>query len=178
MDRRPEHVWRGCTESGGRSGGRRHRRRCEFHRRTDPDPGQRRAVRCRQRSDHEQCYRFRGPGGCAVSGHQAGHLSLPDLHGRGRHDRLRPPDRQPQEPAAGRCRSAGHFPDLSGLPPAGLHRRGVLLRGHHRRGRRPHGHLRHRHAGPGAAGPHRRVGLLLHGPGARHPAAHHEGPDH
>ena len=42
---------------------------CEFHRRTDPDPGQRRAVRCRQRSDHEQCHRFRGPGGCAVSGY-------------------------------------------------------------------------------------------------------------
>ena len=33
-------------------------------------------------------------------------------------------------------------------------------------------------AGPGPAGPHRRVGLFLHGPGARYPAAHHEGADH
>ena len=56
---------------------------------------------------------LRGPDRRAVSGHQAGHLSLPDLHGRGRDDRLRPPDRQPQEPAAGRCRAAGHLPDLS-----------------------------------------------------------------
>ena len=61
-------------------------------------------------------YRYPGSGGHPVSGREAGHLPLPDLHGRGRHDGLRPPDRQPQEPAAGRCRPAGHFHDLRGLP--------------------------------------------------------------
>ncbi len=34
------------------------------------------------------------------------------------------------------------------------------------------------HAGPGPAGPHRRGRVLLHGTGARYPAAHHEGADH
>ena len=45
-----------------------------------------------------------------------------DLHGRRRDDRLRSPDRQPEEPAAGRCRAAGH-----------LHRlhRALLLLGFH-----------------------------------------------
>lgn len=77
-----------------------------------------------------------------------------------------------------RCGPVGHLPDLCGLPSAGLHRRRGLLRGHHRRRGRPHGHLRHRHAGPGPAGPHRCVGVFLHGPGARYPAAHYEGADH
>ena len=53
-----------------------------------------------------------------------------------------------------------------------------ILRGHHRRRGRPHGHLRHRPVGPGPAGPHRRVGVFLHGTGARHPTAHYEGADH
>ena len=61
------------------------------------------------------------------------------------------------------CRLSGLF--------TGLHR-------HHRRCGRPHRHLRHRHAGSGAAGPHCRVGLLLHGAGSRDPAAYHEGADH
>ena len=57
---------------------------------------------------------LRGPAGRAVPGRQAGCVSLLDLCGRGRHDRLWSPDRQPQEPAAGRCRSAGHLRHLCG----------------------------------------------------------------
>ena len=75
-------------------------------------------------------------------------------------------------------RPAGHFPHLRWLPPAGLHRRGGLLRGYHRRRGRPHGYLRHRPVGPGPAGPHRCVRLFLHGAGARHPTTHYEGADH
>ena len=77
-------------------------------------------------------------------GVKLGIYPLPDLHGRGRHDRLRSPDRQPQEPAAGRRRPAGHLRHLtSGATLPGLHRPGGLLHRHHRRRRRPHRHLRH-----------------------------------
>ena len=40
-------------------------------------------------------------------------------------------------------------------------------------GCKPHRHLCHLQAGPGAAGPHRRGGLQLHGSGACDPAPHH-----
>ncbi|CAN4041370.1 Prolyl-tRNA synthetase associated domain-containing protein, partial [Dysosmobacter welbionis] len=64
------------------------------------------------------------------------------------------------------------------LPPDRIQRSGGRFHRHHRRRRRPHRYLRHCHAGSGPAGPHRRVGVLLHGPGAGDPAAHYEAADH
>ena len=60
------------------------------------------------------------------------------LHGRGRDDRFRPPDRQPEIAAAGRCRAAGHLPRLhSGEVPGLYERRSRLHRHHRRRGTAP-----------------------------------------
>ncbi len=121
---------------------------------------------------------FRGLAGRAVPGRQAGHLPLPDLLGRGRHDRLWSPDRQPQEPAAGRCRSAGHLRHLCGRSfPEVYWSRSFLYRHHRRRGR-PHGHLHHQPSGSPPPWPHRCGGLLLHGAGAGDSASHHEAADH
>ena len=48
---------------------------------------------------------------------------------------------------------------------------------HHRRRGRPDGHLRHHQARAGSAGSDRRRRVFLHGAGAGHPAADHEGAD-
>ena len=72
-------------------------------------------------------------------------LSLPDLYGRGRYDRLRPPDCQPQEPAAGRCCSAGYLHYLYRLLfCVWFHCTGSCLYRHYRRCGRSYGHLPHR----------------------------------
>ena len=42
-------------------------------------------------------------------GVEAGHLPAADLPRHRHHDRLRPPDLQPEEAAAGRCRSVRHL---------------------------------------------------------------------
>ena len=120
----------------------------------------------------------RGPAVLPLPGRQAGHLPADHLHGRRRDDRLRSPDRQPEEPAAGRCRTAGHLHHLHRREADGLLRCGGRLHRHHRRRGRPDGHLRHHQARTAPAGRNRRRGLLLHGAGSGHSAAHHEGTDH
>ena len=124
---------------------------------------------------------FRRPGGTPrlpLSGREARHLSLPYLRGRGRHDRLRPADRQPQELPAGSRGAAWYFPHVHRrLCARVLARRGRFDR-HHRRRRRSHVDLPDRDSGSRAARPDRRGRLLLHGPRAGDPAADHAHADH
>ncbi len=81
----------------------------------------------------------------------------------------------PKSLLLGAAAQLGIFVTFVGATPSGLHRPGGLFHRHHRRRRRPHGHLHHQPPGPASSWAHCRGGLLLHGAGACHPAAHHEG---
>ncbi len=60
---------------------------------------------------------------------------------------------QPQEPAAGRCRTAGRVRCLPGRRAAGLYRPPVRFHRHHRRRGRPHRHFPDPPPGPELLGP-------------------------
>ena len=105
---------------------------------------------------------------------------LPDLPRPGCDDRLRAPDRQPQDPAPRRRGAAGRVRRPDGRAAAGL-RPAIRLRHRHHRGRRRSHHHLHRNLPAGlrrGSGGLRDLRLLLHGPGADHPAAHHQAAHH